>query len=230
MDDDLGRLAVISPHLDDGAFSCGDLLACHPGATVITVFAGLREAARDAVTPWDRACGFRSACEAIAARRKEDRAAMAVLGARPCWLDFEDSQYAARPPGTATIAGALRKALDRLQPDTVLLPLGLFHSDHHLTHQAALRLVAENRYTRWLAYEDALYRKLPDLLQQRLRQLESGRISAGHWHRRMSRPDIKRRSVSCYASQLRGLATPGRPGHADLAAGERYWILRATMR
>jgi LmbE family N-acetylglucosaminyl deacetylase len=228
--EDLGRLAVISPHLDDGAFSCGDLLACHPGATVVTLFAGLREAARAAVTPWDRACGFRDAGEAIAARRDEDRAALAVLGARPCWLEFEDSQYAARPPGIASLAGALREALDGMCPDTVVLPLGLFHSDHHLAHQAGLRLMAEDRDTRWLAYEDALYRNFPRLAQQRLQQLAHDGICATPWAGPRSRnADIKRRSVSHYASQLRGLATPGRPGHADLAAEERYWILQAAM-
>jgi hypothetical protein len=35
----------------------------------------------------------------------------------------------------------------------------------------------------------------------------------------------KRQAVACYASQLRALATPGRPGHSDALKGERYWEL-----
>ena len=36
--DGAGTLAVISPHLDDGVFACGEMLAAHPGSVVVTVF------------------------------------------------------------------------------------------------------------------------------------------------------------------------------------------------
>ena len=38
--------------------------------------------------------------------------------------------------------------------------------------------------------------------------------------------DLKHMAVRCYGSQLKGLATPGRPGHADIAQPEGYWKLR----
>ena len=59
---------VISPHLDDAVFSCGDWLATHPGAIVMTVFAGVpRDGALH--TEWDNRCGFADASHAILARR-----------------------------------------------------------------------------------------------------------------------------------------------------------------
>src|SRR5437763_1975889 len=91
-----GTLAVISPHLDDGVFACGEALAAHPGSVVVTVFAGM-PADPSQSTDWDARCGFASAGEAVAARRAEDRTSLARLGARPHWLEFGDSQYGSTP-------------------------------------------------------------------------------------------------------------------------------------
>ena len=220
-----GRIAVVSPHLDDGVFSCGELLAAHPGATVITVFSGIPPG--DPVTPWDAACGFRGAREAMMQRRLEDRAALGVLRARPSWLDFRDSQYAV-PTSVDAVAGRLRAVLADVRPDAVFVPLGLFHSDHDLAHRAALRLVGHGR-ARWLGYEDALYRAIPGLLDDRLRRLAGDGIpvTPAGWEPPGAQ-HLKRRAVNCYASQLKGLAGPGRPGHADTALSERYWNLMAA--
>jgi len=56
------RLTVISPHLDDAVFGAGELIAAHPGAIVITAFAGIPSG--DGLTGWDRDCGFRGSREA----------------------------------------------------------------------------------------------------------------------------------------------------------------------
>ena len=40
IDGELERVVVVSPHLDDAVLGCGRFLAVHPGATVVTVFAG----------------------------------------------------------------------------------------------------------------------------------------------------------------------------------------------
>lgn len=222
--ENLGRIVAISPHLDDAVLSCGDLLTAHPGATVITVFAGVP--ARDVLTAWDADCGFRGAREAVRARREEDRAALALLRARSCWLDLEDRQYAHAPYPARAVAERLRVALDDAPFDTVLLPLGLFHSDHDLAHRAALRLLVADGRTRWLGYEDALYRSMPGLLERRLRRLERAGVAAvpSGWTPPSSA--LKPRALRCYASQVRGLAAPGRPGLDDAAAPERYWTLR----
>jgi LmbE family N-acetylglucosaminyl deacetylase len=217
-------LLVVSPHLDDGVFGCGELLAAHPGSTVITVFAG-RPDYGDEPTEWDRSSGFHAGDDVVGARRMEDRAALAVLGASPLWLDFLDSQYL-HSPTAEEIAPVLADAIRRVQLSVVLFPLGLFHSDHELVHQAgllAMELVPERR---WFGFEDAMYRRVDNRLEERLRGLEAAgdnlRIARTDTPRRVG---PTRRAIEQYASQLRALATPGRPGHADAFEPERYWRL-----
>lgn len=224
---DLGRLLVVSPHLDDAVFSCGELLAAHPGALVVTVFAGVPPQTWWA-PDWDAACGFASAREAMAARRREDREALEILRAEPCWLNCLDAQYRAHKPARG-VGLKLARAVRRHEADTIAIPLGLFHEDHKLAHEAALALLHSSQGKRWIAYEDALYRRIPGLAAERRAGLERAGIrleplcaDAGGPHR-----VDKGRALRCYASQLRGLATAGRPGHADLLAPEGYWRMCA---
>jgi LmbE family N-acetylglucosaminyl deacetylase len=214
---------VISPHLDDGVMSCGALLAARPGATVATVFAGM-PVAPERLTSWDARSGFGSAGQAVSARRREDAAALEILGARPVWCDLCDSQYDCTPP-PAAVAALLHELLAREAPDTVLFPSGLFHSDHVLVHQAALAVRAHHPQRHWVMYEDALYRRRSGLLQQRLVALAAAGIRAtpvaGAPAGAMA---AKRSAAACYASQLRALeATPN--GYADAFAPEGYWQL-----
>src|SRR3954463_16054315 len=93
-EDTLSRLAVVSPHFDDAVLSAGQLLAKHPGTTVITVMGGQRASGSyDEVSWWDALCGFQSGEDVVAARRIEDKAALDVVGAQQSWLDFADHQY-----------------------------------------------------------------------------------------------------------------------------------------
>jgi LmbE family N-acetylglucosaminyl deacetylase len=222
--DTLGKVMVISPHLDDGVFSCGELIGAVHGAVVVTIFAGVPPAS-GAVPEWDRAAGFESVQQALATRRLEDRRALELLNAVPQWLDFCDSQYGA-PASDAAIAAALDSALHRHGPDTVMIPGGLFHSDHLLAHQAALRVRQHDAERSWFIYEDALYRRIAGLLQQRLASL----LDAGIWATPVAFSTAvgrarKRRAILSYGSQLRALGTPGKPGSLDLDAPERYWRL-----
>jgi LmbE family N-acetylglucosaminyl deacetylase len=218
-------LVVVSPHCDDAVFSCGDLLAERRGARVVTCFAGPppRQAP---LTPWDAAAGFRPGDDVMARRRAEDAAALALLGARPAWLDFRDSQYG-RSPSAGTLADALAAALGE-GPATVLAPLGLFHSDHRLAHEAALLVRARRRDLAWTFYEDALYRRLPALLDERLAALRARGLAL----RRAPRParrasPLKLAAIAKYRSQIRALRTPGRPGVRDALAPEGYWQVAA---
>lgn len=214
-------MVVISPHLDDAVFGCGDALAARPGSTVLTVFAGLPDDA-ERITEWDARCGFADAREAVRARRDEDRLALTRLEARPLWLDFVDSQYG-QPAGAEAIAAALRAALQDLADDRVLYPLGLFHSDHRLVHEAARAALDTLDVAVALAYEDALYRAIPGLLQRRLAELEKAGIVA------TPAPEApppggprKAQAIAAYASQLRAFG-PG--GCDDAARPERLWRL-----
>jgi LmbE family N-acetylglucosaminyl deacetylase len=207
---------VVSPHLDDAVFSCGDWLAGHPDALVATVFAGVPDGMAG-LTPWDAACGFLDAQQAVAARRIEDSAALAALSASALWLDFLDSQYLDSPSH-----GALREALcgvlDRTVPGTVLFPAGLFHSDHVLVHAAMLALISARSQLSWIMYEDALYRRCAGWLQSRLADL----LGAGFCATPVAAPAAatcgKRAALACYRSQLRALGQP-----PDLVAPEGYW-------
>ncbi len=219
-----GPLAVISPHLDDAVFACGELLAAHPGSVVITVFAG-RPPDGLPLAPWDAASGFRYGDDVIGRRREEDHAALARLGATPRWLDFLDAQYAPSP-GMDQIAAELVGALAGAGLETVFVPLGLFHSDHALTHAAALRALRRLPALRWFAYEDAMYRRIDWFLPERLRQLaRDGFLAEPAGRSNGASLRQKRRAIACYRSQLRALRTPGRPGYADALRPERYWRL-----
>jgi len=213
---------VISPHLDDAVFGCGHWLAAHPGALVVTVFAGVpREPAM--ATDWDTRCGFTSAGQAMAERRREDRAALALLGAEPLWLDHCDSQYA-QTSSAGEIAATLREVFAEARPERVLLPLGLFHSDHLLAHTGARQALGEAPagLAIW-AYEDALYRRHAGLLQMRLCDLRQAGVEATPLaaSEEPAGP-LKQRAVAAYASQLRAL---GDTGWDDTRRPERFWAL-----
>jgi LmbE family N-acetylglucosaminyl deacetylase len=217
-------LLVISPHLDDAVLSAGGRVAAGPGAVVVTVFAG-RPAAPAGLTPWDADCGFAPGEDVVGRRRREDRRALARLGARPHWLEFTDSQYGASP-APAAVAAALSGVVSRERPRRVLFPLGLFHSDHRLVSDAVLALLPLHPRIEWEAYEDVPYRTLPGLVDEAVERLRRrGLVPL----RRVGSapPPVKRRAVACYRSQLRGLGTTGRLGHGDAFRPEGYWRLGA---
>jgi LmbE family N-acetylglucosaminyl deacetylase len=217
------RLVVVSPHLDDAVLGCSALLAAHPGARVVTVFAG-RPPRGAPLAPWDAAAGFDAGDDVIGVRRAEDHAALRTFGAEPCWLDFLDAQYGV-PAETAALTAALGAAIGA-GTAIVGVPLGLFHSDHALAHAAALALRPRHPEWRWLAYEEPMYRRVPGALERRRRALrEAGLVCEAL--EPVAVPPAKARALRCYASQLRALETPGRPGYADALAPERYWALAA---
>jgi len=216
------RVLVISPHLDDAVFGAGELLATSNAAVVVTVFAGVPGPQAE-VSAWDRKSGFRSGDEAVGARRREDEAALGILGCVPRWQPFLDSQYGVSPT-VEEIMSSLRDELQRDTYDMVAMPLGLFHSDHRLVHDACHALLTQFDRCPWIAYEDALYRRMSGLLQQRLASLYGAGVRATPVfisHRRGTRTR-KARAIACYASQLRAF---GPNGVSDTKAPERYWLL-----
>jgi LmbE family N-acetylglucosaminyl deacetylase len=161
----------------------------------------------------------------MGARREEDRRALALLLARPLWLEFCDSQYR-RSPTIDDVVDALREAMAQAEPTAVFFPLGLFHEDHKLAHEAGLRLMRRHPWPAWFAYEDAIYRRIRGLVNDRLTKLEAAGfmptlVTGGS----RSASDLKRKAMGCYRSQLRALSTPGRPGYQDALAEERFWHL-----
>lgn len=214
-------LVVISPHLDDAVFSCGNLLAACPGSVVVTVFAGIPPA--DMPAPdWDSRAGFDTAAQAMLARRDEDRAALAHLDAKPIWLDLLDAQYDRRyTPGE--IAARLAPAIALHNACAVVAPCGLYHSDHVLVHEACARLWQERDHggPPWLFYEEAIYRRKPGMLHKLLaRWHAAGTVSTPVDLAIGEHTTTKARACNAYASQL---AMFDSATISDLSAPERYW-------
>jgi LmbE family N-acetylglucosaminyl deacetylase len=227
----LDKIVVVSPHFDDAALGAAHVLSTYPASTVITVFGGPPEAYPEEVTDWDAAGGFVSGDDVVAARREEDRAAMAVFRAKPVWLEFTDHQYEppeARP-SAGSIAPSLRTAIAGERPTAVFLPMGLANPDHVLAHDAGLLarsdLGAEAPV--WFCYEDAGYKHLPGLLAWRISKLFKG----GLWPTPAVVPvvpdmETKRRAIACYASQIAPLDGEHLLSERlDANVPEQYWRL-----
>lgn len=219
-------LFVVSPHLDDAVFSCGMLLALHPGSIVCTVFAGTPPVPMS--TSWDRNAGFAHSDEALDARVKEDERALAIVGAHGVRLAFLDSQYETPHP-IAEIAAAIGRAWQDGGRPPLVAPLGLYHSDHLRASDACCRLLALGQLPSLFCYEDALYRRVGHSSRERrealarrgfqphadaaatLSPLSDARAAGMKW-----------RGARAYRSQLRALAD-AYPN--DLLEPERYWRL-----
>lgn len=204
----LARAAIVSPHLDDAVLGCGQLMSRHPGATVITVFTGNPDEYPTPMRLWDAQSGFAPGDDVMAVRRREDTAALAVLGARPVHLGFVEHTYRPgdRPVAPDVIAPVLADAIAAADPSCVIVPFGLANPDHDATHRAAM--LAHERFAGlpWFCYEDHGYKHIPGMLAARVARL----FRAGLW----PTPAVpftdgstrtKLRAVRCYPTQLRAL-------------------------
>jgi LmbE family N-acetylglucosaminyl deacetylase len=225
----LDRVVVCSPHFDDAALGAAHLLCAHPGSTVVTLFGGRPTRYPDPPTEWDALGGFGPGDDVVALRRDEDRAAMAVLDAKPVWLEFVDYQYltAEDRAEPKEIAVALEAALDEIRPTAVFVPMGLANPDHVATHDAGMLLAARRRDLTWFCYEDSGYKHIPGMLAWRIAKLFASEL----WPTPMVVPVVldhasKRAAIECYASQLP-------PLNRDHALGariggnvpEQFWLL-----
>lgn len=230
-------LGVVSPHLDDAALSCAQLIAAHPGSHVVTVFAGGPASMRP-LTTWDRLSGcFADGDDVIGARRREDERAAAVLGATCHHLDLWDRQYRSgayghHPIGDAELAaqitGQLAALAARLHVDAWVVPLGIGHGDHEAVGAACLAL-ARRLDRPFYVYAELPYRReRPQAVAQAVRQ-----VGAGGFYLRADgelRPGGSRRvklsAIRCHRSQLQALGR--RRVLRALVGPERLWRLAAT--
>jgi LmbE family N-acetylglucosaminyl deacetylase len=211
----------------------GRLLSRHPGATVVTVFAGNPPAYPDPMRQWDVQCGFAPGDDVMAARRDEDRAALATLDVSPVWLDFVEYSY---NPGDEVvpperIVGALADALAALRPTVVVVPFGLANPDHDATHRACMHVRDDGRFgaVAWWCYEDTGYKHIPGMLSWRVAGLFRRRV----WPTPIAAPtdptdERKHKALACYPSQLRALEEDWQlSAKLDAPAPEQYWKLAA---
>jgi len=230
--EEMESIVVLSPHFDDAVMGAGQMLLRHAGQstrTVITVLGGRPPAYPDPPSPWDALGGFQSGDDVVAMRREEDRAAMAVIGATPVWLEFPDHQYLAvedRPKPDA-VAPVMEEAIVAERPTAVFTPMGIANPDHVVTHEAAMLVRARHPEWAWFAYEDHGYKHLPGMLAWRVSKL----FRAGIWPTPALVPldldeERKRKAIWCYTSQI----PPLERDHAlttrlETHAAEQFWRL-----
>jgi LmbE family N-acetylglucosaminyl deacetylase len=171
-----GRVAVVAPHPDDESIGCGGVIALHRAqgdeVHVIVVTDG---AAGDP----DR----RFAEDGYVARRQSEcRSAARTLGAQePVFLGFADRQLRSG----AALRSALAGTLAGIAPDVVYHPAAdEMHADHHVVGVELLRAARGMKALRTFAYEIWAPVVPTHVID----------ISAV-W-------DVKKKAVSCYASQL----------------------------
>lgn len=212
---------AISPHLDDVALGCADLVAAYPGALVVTVVAG-RPGPHE-LTDWDAKCGFGDDDDVMGARRQEDAAALAHLGgARPLWLDFLDRQYAPdwSSPDPNEVADSIRPLIN--DAGLVVSPLGLLHPDHVAVAAACIQVARSLPSLPWILYEDAIYRATTGASDAATAQLRRAGLYIEPFE--IAPAARKREAIECYSSQLQGLADLV----VDAYRPERYWTLVRT--
>lgn len=218
------RILAISPHLDDAVLSAGarlhDLAAGGHEVVVMTLFAG---SASPPYSPLARELHklWGLGDDPVGARRREDAAAIAQLGATALHAAFLDAVYrpgrsgwratdecAADAAVRAELAVAVRGAL-AWRPDLVLTAAGIGgHIDHVLTRDAVL---AECRDA---AVPVDLWQDLPYAgTTGDIPKLADGlRLAAGPVAASESAWRAKAAAVRCYPSQLTMLW----PEHPDV--------------
>jgi LmbE family N-acetylglucosaminyl deacetylase len=230
---ELDRVVIVSPHLDDAVLSCGNFMASHPGAVVVTVFAGNPAAyPSDPMRKWDVQSGFAPGDDVMEVRRREDHAALAALDAQPVHLEFVEHSYnpGDRPVAPEELVEGLAPALAALHPTLVLAPFGLANPDHDVTHRACM--LARERMdddVAWWCYEDNGYKHIPGMLAWRVSSL----FRRGIWPTPVCpttdpSETRKRAAIACYPSQLLALEDDWAIGaKLDAPAPEQFWRLDA---
>ena len=227
MTDLTSHVVVVSPHLDDAVLSCGQLIGQLDDCVVLTVFAG-SPGSWEIHRLWDHDfCGFAEGTDVLAARLREDDAALTSLGAGAARLSFLDEQYrdSGMEPSPEEVGELIAAGIDRIGAATILMPLGLGHNDHRLTAAGCRHAASTHPHLQWFAYQDLPYGYEPELfgphaVDEALRWLsplaprpmELGTESGAQ---------AKSAALDHYPSQMRGL------GDRRQAAmkPERYWKL-----
>lgn len=213
-------LLVVSPHLDDAVLSVGQVLGGWPGATVVTVCSHVPADQRPRRTEYDANSGFLNASQATYCRRREDRDAVAVLGAKPHHLGMYDDQYGGSP--WESMVDPLAQVVAELNPQVVLAPLGLVHPDHLRVGKACETVARIWPSVDWYVYED---------LPSRVLYPEAVPPAVRWWAERGWAPELgfvgtsdlatKEQAVRRYSSQLWALGE----GLHNVLVPERVWRL-----
>lgn len=208
------KVLLVSPHFDDAILSAGQFMADRPDTEIVTVFGGFPITPENVKTPYDEKCGFKHALDAVSERRRENKAATALLNATAIDLDFPDSQYN-NPFALEDIVNSLQYLIDNNWYEAIYAPIGLDHPDHVIVSEAVMRLNFPRNIYLW---EDLPIRVLkPEEAVNRAGRLGlSFEVQPATTHEKMAK---KARALSCYTSQIgTGVLDP-----YLLYVPERFW-------
>lgn len=193
-------IGILSPHLDDAAFSLAEHLKHRPGAVIICPFGGI---------PTDNA-----------GRRKYNRLhaeheiASKMLEAVPVSGPFLDDVY----EGTRDLSGLqewMYRTVSEWRITDLWSPLGIHHPDHHIVAVSGL-LLASNLDIGYCIYEELPYRTLyPEQACPLRTQLEYGELLGAPHHLK-----FKKAVCEAYASQM------GEDIERCLYVPERLWRIK----
>jgi LmbE family N-acetylglucosaminyl deacetylase len=148
------RRVVVSPHLDDAAFSASVEIG-RGGAAVLSVFAALPPP-ECPPSAWDLLTGSKDARTRQLERREEDRHALGLLGARGIHLDELENLYRDGDPDLGAAIDLM--AAHFADADEVWLPAAIGgHPDHRLARDAALKAAARAGHAEVVFYADFPY-------------------------------------------------------------------------
>ncbi|HWJ64380.1 MAG TPA: PIG-L family deacetylase [Acidimicrobiales bacterium] len=144
-----GPVVVLSPHLDDAVVSAWDVLRSPSagGVQVVVPFAGVPP--EGTTGRFDPVFGTDDSAALVRTRRKEDVAALAVLGRVPVHLDHLDEQYRTGPADPVELARSIAAAV--APAAAVVAPAGIGrHADHLAVRAAAIELARAWDAALWL--------------------------------------------------------------------------------
>ena len=232
-----GRVAVVSPHLDDAVLSLGATMraATRLGARidVLTVLSGDPAS----TTPSDAnnlRAGFATAGDAARARRLEDERACRMVGARALWLPFADDANEPIPDDDAIVESLSEHLRDY---DSVVLPgFPLRHRDHQRIARLTLRalepgtvigLYVEQPYASWRAFSRKALNPRASVPTMSLRDVGLDVPTGGRWHATRARPSDWRAKASAAGLYKSQIAVLRRAPRARILA---YELLRGGER
>jgi LmbE family N-acetylglucosaminyl deacetylase len=176
------RVVIVSPHFDDAVLSCWSVLTGRRDVEVVNVFTRAPALETD-LSEAELLTGADDALARASERAREDRAALAVAGARPRNLDLLDHPHwtagrPAPPTGWRKVArrlvrrrrdapdadeGRLREVVEATSPHIdrqarIYAPAGLGgHSDHVLVRELGCRLLREGARVSFYADQPYCY-------------------------------------------------------------------------
>jgi LmbE family N-acetylglucosaminyl deacetylase len=209
---------VLSPHLDDAAFSCGATMAMLADAgwrvCLATAFTRRVHPAHGFALDCQLDKGLSPEVDYMALRQEEDEVAADILGVADLrWLDLPEAPhrgYASAPALFGPVregdeiwrdlAALVTDLMDELQPDVVLGPQGL---GNHVDHRQMIVAIEHAMEHDVLQGKLAFYRDTPYALRNpaalpivTLKGLPASEVSIGPWLER------KVAAACAYASQI----------------------------